>query len=648
MSTFIYKQTHAFPQVSEINQALGLTDDGFRRQAILSLDADGVLTEPVKKIVNLELVSRLRRYLERGEVIAINSGRPLSWLMERVVAPLVGTLHDKNALSNLLILGEKGATWAEFDPEDGFIVFMDTDCCVPAEFRQVAADLLRSIQPSVLRWDAEKRVMVSFEFEARAEKDPYSEFEIFKNQVQPQATALLKELIAKHGLGENFRVDSTQIAIDIEHVTAGKAKGTGQLLNWLMRRGIQPSHIVTVGDSTSDFEMAEFMEQRGVSVTHVHVGDKNDFAGVRDNNIELHFTGDRFDRGTVELFDSLNRLMITPETNGELLSKFSRFSRLVEVTAPFYDRVFLSVQRIEFNHDSHQVRIYLDSGASPVRLSGFEPRSSLPDISWVSALHLTDRVTLNRSASGLVESVEGHGLPILISSGTILLCRTESGELEMIVLRRTNDAPVAPGEMQSCAGRCDKFPGASAFQESAEEHLLVVNDGEYLLGLHSGELLDDNKIRNTIKDARENALKELHKRRGALIRSGTKGAEVETIGRDIQMLEDIERIVVTEAKPATAADLGMALYQVTTLVDGVIREVIDNMFVIYQPDTNTLEMRLVLSPSLKEHRITALFDGDGFGRTVEFRTLTGLNRTTEVIHWPTLQFIRALERGGRL
>src|SRR6185312_16271868 len=69
-----------------------------------------------------------------------------------------------------------------------------------------------------------------------------------------------------------WRIDPSVIATDVESVRAGKAIGVRRALDLLRGDGPLPSTWHTVGDSRTDYAMADQLHALGHDVTHVDVG----------------------------------------------------------------------------------------------------------------------------------------------------------------------------------------------------------------------------------------------------------------------------------------------------------------------------------------------------------------------------------------
>jgi hypothetical protein len=92
-------------------------------------------------------------------------------------------------------------------------------------------------------------------------------------------------LMARHGLGVvrldhhapnsddevDYRVDPTIISTDIESVRLGKDLGASRAVELLAAQGITPQGWRTVGDSRTDYAMADWLHHNDHDVQHVDV-----------------------------------------------------------------------------------------------------------------------------------------------------------------------------------------------------------------------------------------------------------------------------------------------------------------------------------------------------------------------------------------
>ena len=93
------------------------------------------------------------------------------------------------------------------------------------------------------------------------------------------------DLMARHGLGVvrldhhapnsddavDYRVDPTIISTDIESVRLGKDLGASRAVELLAAEGITPQAWRTMGDSRTDYAMADWLHHNDHPVKHVDV-----------------------------------------------------------------------------------------------------------------------------------------------------------------------------------------------------------------------------------------------------------------------------------------------------------------------------------------------------------------------------------------
>lgn len=262
------------------------------------LDCDGVLTDPVVKCVTkVDTFAALGERLNRGEVVTLNTGRSIAWLIRNGIIDFVErSVRDKANLERFMAVCEKGASWITFI--GGVIrTNIDKSITVPDAVREDVYDLVEDRFRDCMFWDPTKLTMVSVEMIDGMPLDAFS-------KRQAELVAELERILyspeyAPYGL----QIDATSIATDVQHRIAGKHLGARRIVEWLERRGIAPAHFVTVGDSQSDTAMAEEL-QDAHTVDFVYVGDP-----ARLNAESLHCrvvqTAARFELGTLEYLQTL-------------------------------------------------------------------------------------------------------------------------------------------------------------------------------------------------------------------------------------------------------------------------------------------------------------------------------------------------------
>lgn len=258
-------------------------------------DIDGVLTDPRSKVVRhkaifQEIVTRL----ERGEPVGTNTGRSLTFVESRFLDPLEDLVANVGLLQQIFVAAEKGAIGLEYDSRGTRLRQLNPSLVVEGmhELQIVVAALIDARYSDTMFLDRTKQSMVTIEM---VDHCPLHEFQRSQRECVPDLMALL----TTRGLDGQVRLDPTQIAIDIEHLNAGKALGARIFLDFLRRRRIDPRHIVTFGDSASDFEMAEEASRHGFPVEFVFVGDHPDHFGETPSSMLITRPAERYDDGTL-------------------------------------------------------------------------------------------------------------------------------------------------------------------------------------------------------------------------------------------------------------------------------------------------------------------------------------------------------------
>src|SRR5205807_2266572 len=138
----------------------------------------------------------------------------------------------------------------------------------------------------------EKEAMISPQFK------PGADFVQYKAD-QERLVDELQAMLQRYGLADQFKVDPTRIATDVEDKRLGKALGSQQVLAWLKEQGLQPEYFITFGDSKSDVGMAEEIYRHGFPVELVFVGGKEQLQSIQLPFL-ITFTQAFCEKGTVE------------------------------------------------------------------------------------------------------------------------------------------------------------------------------------------------------------------------------------------------------------------------------------------------------------------------------------------------------------
>ncbi len=243
----------------------------------LLLDVDGPVASPITRTAAPPLLADLRRLLAAGIPVVLNTGRSAAFVGERVLRPLIAAGLPGDA--RLHAVCEKGGVWTTAGRDGGAPVHVDAGLAVPGICRDVLADLVGDGYGDAMFVDATKRTMATVEARTDVPAAFYAER-------QRAFDADLAARLAAAGLGVQlhgrsvpdadgrtpWRIDPSVIATDVESVRAGKALGARRALDLLRADGPLPTVWHTVGDSRSDYGMADQLHALGAGVTHVDVG----------------------------------------------------------------------------------------------------------------------------------------------------------------------------------------------------------------------------------------------------------------------------------------------------------------------------------------------------------------------------------------
>lgn len=261
-------------------------------------DVDGVITNPQeKKITQPEILHEIVKRLERKELVAINTGRTIAWVKDKVLNLLIKIIKEKKLLLNLLIVGEKGGTWAEFNEQNNLIENIDNKISVPGSLKDIVRNLINDRYSASMFYDEPKSTMISVEMKDGYPLDDYQ-------KKQPALLAQFKALLKSKNLENEFKIDPTTIATDIENKFVGKNFAVKRIIKWIKNKGINPQKYITFGDSfSSDLPMAQEIYSQGFPVEFVYVGEES--IDVSKYSFPIIITQNKFEKGTLEFLKSL-------------------------------------------------------------------------------------------------------------------------------------------------------------------------------------------------------------------------------------------------------------------------------------------------------------------------------------------------------
>ncbi len=248
----------------------------------LLLDVDGPVASPVTRSINIPAITRdLVTLAGRGIPVVFNTGRSDAFIREEVVGPMIAA--GLSAGARVHGICEKGAVWFSIGPQFGASgigeVSVDRSLSVPADYKIEMEQLVTERFADVVFYDRTKHAMVSVEQLTSIDGDRYL------RDVQPAFDELAMAAFTRRGLGVRrrdderpdargdvqWRVDPTIISTDVESVLLGKDLGARRALELLRADGELPLSWRTVGDSRSDYAMADWLDEQGHDVAHVDV-----------------------------------------------------------------------------------------------------------------------------------------------------------------------------------------------------------------------------------------------------------------------------------------------------------------------------------------------------------------------------------------
>lgn len=254
-------------------------------------DVDGVLTDPIQKqITRPELLTLLVKILAEDNTVALNTGRSLSWVVARIIIPLERIISDKSFFKNVIIVGEKGNTLLTY--HNGKWENQTLIPRISATLETHIKQITESEFAQSMFFDPDKTTMISVEMKDGFDNDAYSKQQIILHE---KIERLLRKPEYKN---LKLRIDPSQISLDVQPQDAGKHLGAVRIEKWLQENQYKPEKVIMFGDSPSDIEMAEELQDR-FPCEFVFVNDpvKIDIGNL---TCKVTFTKDKFTSGTSE------------------------------------------------------------------------------------------------------------------------------------------------------------------------------------------------------------------------------------------------------------------------------------------------------------------------------------------------------------
>ncbi len=268
-----------------------------RRKKAWLFDVDGVLTHSkYKRVTEPQLFDHIIGRLIQGDYVALNTGRSLDFLSERIIAPIKKIIGDTTHLQNFLAVGEKGATILNVAADGKETCFVDPTYSVPQSIQSAIRTMVENEFADSMFYDTRKKTMISVEM-----LDEYDVLQ-FQNQ-QKILVEKIQALLGGLGNGQ-FEIDPTRIATDIQDVRTSKALGARRVVEWIQSKGADVGVYYAFGDSPSDLAMAEELVAQNLPVQMVFVGEP-ELIGNTSLLYDIIFTQSRCEQGTLEFLKAI-------------------------------------------------------------------------------------------------------------------------------------------------------------------------------------------------------------------------------------------------------------------------------------------------------------------------------------------------------
>jgi hypothetical protein len=241
------------------------------------LDVDGPVSSPVTRTVSAPLLADIRSLLAVGIPVVLNTGRSTDFVDDQVFGPLADAGLPAGA--RLHAVCEKGGVWTSFTPDGRGDVHTDPALRVPEVARELIGQLVDDGYGDAMFVDSTKVTMATVEARTDVPNDVYRrrqkgfDAELLAGLTAAGLGVRLREERHPDADGRTpWRIDPSVIATDVESDDSGKALGARRALALLAEDGALPRVWHTVGDSRSDYAMADQLHRLGYEVTHVDVG----------------------------------------------------------------------------------------------------------------------------------------------------------------------------------------------------------------------------------------------------------------------------------------------------------------------------------------------------------------------------------------
>ena len=243
----------------------------------LLLDVDGPVASPVTRSVPTHIITDLVQLAVAGWPVIFNTGRSDEFIRGQVMAPMIAAGLPTDTTVHAIC--EKGAVWFSFTGSGPGEPQVDSALALPGNYADAVRKLVAEKYSTHMFYDETKRAMVSVEQHVDVDN---AEYLAEQQQFDADALALMGELdlgvcrldhhVPDSDDSIDYRIDPTIISTDIEALGVGKDLGARRALALLEAAGTEvPRTWRTVGDSRTDYAMADELHALGYDVAHVDV-----------------------------------------------------------------------------------------------------------------------------------------------------------------------------------------------------------------------------------------------------------------------------------------------------------------------------------------------------------------------------------------
>ena len=261
----------------------------------LLLDVDGPIASPDTRTISTpSIITDLITLAGANVPIGFITGRSAQFISEQVVTPLVAAgLPQEMRMYGVC---EKGAVWFPITAAGMGDIVVDARVALPEVVAGRIRELVASDYADSMFFDETKLAMISVEQRTDVDRARY-------HVAQASFEAAAYRILVEHGLGVRFghlvspdatgavpfRIDTTIISTDIESVDLDKDRAAERAVAFFAQGGPLPRVWRSVGDSRSDYKMADHLYAAGFDVAHVDVRPAD---GILDRGYPVIVEGD--------------------------------------------------------------------------------------------------------------------------------------------------------------------------------------------------------------------------------------------------------------------------------------------------------------------------------------------------------------------